>query len=478
MLIEDYALIGDCETAALVGRDGSIDWLCWPNFASAACLAKLLGTEENGFWKLAPGEKILRSSRRYEPHTLILETTCETKHGAVRVKDFMPLRGGHSRIIRIVEGLRGNVAMRSELALRFDYGQAVPWVTRTSEGLKALAGPDSVWMHTTAPLEGKGLRTLSEFTVRKGQKISFVLTYGDYGNYRGEWVGPPIDVQKAYEETRTFWIDWTGKSTYQGHHREMVERSLITLKALTYAPTGGIVAAPTTSLPEDIGGVRNWDYRYCWLRDSTFTLLVLMNSGYHDEARDWMNWLRQTVAGNPDQAQIMYGVAGERLLAEWEIDALPGYENSRPVRIGNAAAGQVQLDTYGELLDTFFWTYRSLTREVRAAEFALLRAMVKHLESIWQLPDEGIWEVRGGPKHFTYSKVMAWVAFDRAIRIAEKCGFQAPIRRWKKTRDAIHRQVCEKGFSKRLNSFVQHYGAKHLDASALLLAVVGFLPPD
>ncbi|MBV8114487.1 MAG: glycoside hydrolase family 15 protein, partial [Silvibacterium sp.] len=457
---------------------GSIDWLCWPNFASAACLAKLLGTEENGFWKLAPGEKILRSSRRYEPHTLILETTCETKHGAVRVKDFMPLRGGHSRIIRIVEGLRGNVAMRSELALRFDYGQAVPWVTRTSEGLKALAGPDSVWMHTTAPLEGKGLRTLSEFTVRKGQKISFVITYGDYGNYRGEWVGPPIDVQKAYEETRTFWMDWTGKNTYQGRHREMVERSLITLKALTYAPTGGIVAAPTTSLPEDIGGVRNWDYRYCWLRDSTLTLLALMNSGYHEEARDWMNWLRRTVAGNPDQAQIMYGVAGERLLAEWEIDALPGYENSRPVRIGNAAAGQLQLDTYGELLDTFFWTYRSLTREFRAAEFALLRAMVKHLESIWQLPDEGIWEVRGGAKHFTYSKVMAWVAFDRAIRIAEKCGFQAPIRRWKKTRDAIHRQVCEKGFSKRLNSFVQHYGAKHLDASALLLAVVGFLPPD
>jgi GH15 family glucan-1,4-alpha-glucosidase len=478
LLIEDYALIGDCETAALVGRNGSIDWLCWPNFASAACFAKLLGTGENGFWCLAPRGKTLGSSRRYEPHTLILETTHETRSGSVHVRDFMPLRDRRSRIVRLVEGLSGSVTMRSELALRFDYGQAVPWVTRTQDGIKALAGPDAVWLHTTAPLEGKGLRTVSEFTVRKGQTVPFVLTYGDYGDYREESIGPPVDVQKAYEETRRFWIDWTGKSTYEGNHREMVERSLITLKVLTYAPTGGIIAALTTSLPENIGGVRNWDYRYCWLRDSTFTLLALTNSGYHEEARDWMNWLRRTVAGSPDQVQIMYGVTGERDLIEWQLDALPGYENSRPVRIGNAASGQLQLDTYGELLDTFYWTYHALEREALSAEFALLRAMVKHLETIWKLPDEGIWEVRGGPKHFTYSKVMAWVAFDRAIKIAEKCAFEAPVKRWKKTRDAIQQEICEKGFSKRLNSFVQYYGSKHLDASALLFPMVGFLPPD
>jgi len=476
--IEDYSLIGDCETAALLGRDGSIDWLCWPNFASAACFAKLLGTEENGFWKIAPRDKILRTSRRYEPHTLVLETTHETKSGVVLVKDFMPLRERHARLIRLVEGLRGKVAMCGELALRFDYGQAVPWVTRTEDGLKALAGPDSVWLHTTAPLEGKGLRTVSDFSVGQGQTVAFVLTYGDYGDYRERSAGPTVDVSKAYEDTRRFWTEWTARSTYNGPYQEIVERSLITLKALTYAPTGGIVAAPTTSLPEDIGGERNWDYRYCWLRDSTFTLLALMNGGYHSEARDWMQWLRRTVAGKPDQAQIMYGIAGERLLPEWEIDALPGYENSRPVRIGNAASGQLQLDTYGELLDTFFWASHALTRDLRTAEFALLRAIVVHLESIWQLPDEGIWEVRGGRKHFIYSKVMAWVAFDRAIKIAEIYGFEAPVRRWKKTRAAIHRQVCEQGFNKRLNSFVQYYGAKHIDASNLLLAIVGFLPPD
>ena len=390
--IEDYALIGDCETAALVGRDGSIDWLCWPNFASTACFAKLLGTEDNGFWKLAPAGKIVRNTRRYEPQTLILETTHETKEGVVRVRDFMPFRDGHARIIRLVEGLRGSVAMRGELALRFDYGQVVPWVTRTENGIKALAGPDAVWLHSTAPVRGEGLRTVSEFTISKGQTVSFVLTYGDYGAYREEAIEPLTDLQKAYEDTHRFWVEWAGKSTYEGPHRDIVERSLITLKALSYAPTGGIIAAPTTSLPEEIGGERNWDYRYCWLRDSTFTLLALVNSGYHDEARDWMSWLRRTVAGNPDQVQIMYGVAGERALIEWEVSGLSGYENSRPVRIGNAASGQLQLDTYGELLDTFFWTNHSLTRELRTAEFALLRAMVKHLETIWQLPDEGIWE--------------------------------------------------------------------------------------
>ncbi|HTY83316.1 MAG TPA: glycoside hydrolase family 15 protein [Silvibacterium sp.] len=478
LLIEDYALIGDCETAALVGRNGSIDWLCLPNFASAACFAKLLGTEENGFWSLGPAEKILKTSRRYEPHTLILETTHETRSGAVRVRDFMPLRERHPRLVRIVEGLQGKVAMCGELALRFDYGKTVPWVTRTTDGMKAVAGPDSVWLHTRVPVEGKGLRTVSEFTVRKGETVSFVLTYGRYGDFREQSVGEPIDVQKACRDTRDFWIQWTGKGTFQGQHREMVERSLITLKALTYAPTGGIIAAPTTSLPEAIGGVRNWDYRYCWLRDATFTLLALMNGGYHEEAKDWMHWLRRTVAGSPDQVQIMYGITGERALVEWQIGELPGYENSRPVRIGNAASGQLQLDTYGELLDTFFWTYRLLGRETQSAEFGLLRRIVEHLETIWELPDEGIWEVRGGAKQFTYSKVMAWVAFDRAIRIAESCGFKAPLKRWKETRETIHRQVCDKGFNKRLNSFVQYYGSRHLDASALLIAMVGFLPAE
>ncbi|MBV8630882.1 MAG: glycoside hydrolase family 15 protein [Silvibacterium sp.] len=476
--IEDYALIGNCETAALVGRNGSIDWLCWPTFASNACFAKLLGTEENGFWRIAPKEKILRSSRRYEPHTLILETTHETRNGAVQVKDFMPLRDRHAHLVRIVEGLRGPVAMRGEIALRFDYGRAIPWVTRTDDGIKALAGPDSVWLETSAPLKGEDLRTVSEFTIRQGEKVSFVLTYGEYGDYRERSPRAPVDVRNAYEETRKFWTEWIAKNIYQGPYREIVERSLITLKALIYAPSGGIVAAPTTSLPEHIGGVRNWDYRYCWLRDATFTLLALMDGGYYDEARDWMNWLRRTVAGRPDQVQIMYGITGERNLIEWVVEALPGYENSRPVRIGNAASGQLQLDTYGELLDSFFWAYHALQKETRSAEFDLLRIMIEHLETIWQLPDEGIWEVRGGPQQFTYSKVMAWVAFDRAIKIAERSGFEAPLKRWKKTRDAIHRQVCEKGFGGRLNSFVQHYGSKELDASALLLAMVGFLPPD
>lgn len=478
MLIEEYALIGDCHTAALVGRNGSIDWLCWPNFASAACFASVLGSKKNGRWQLCPEGKITRTSRRYEPHTMILETTYETRRGGVQVTDFMPMRDTHSHVIRIVKGLRGKVAMRSSLALRFSYGQAVPWVTRTAYGIRAVAGPDAVELQTTAPLKGEDLETVSEFTVRAGETVSFVLTYGQYGNYREHSVGDPVDAQRAYDQTRNFWTEWAGKGKYSGAYPEMVERSLITLKALTFEPTGGVVAAPTTSLPEDIGGVRNWDYRYCWLRDTTFTLLALINGGYYDEARDWMHWLHRTVAGKPDQLQIMYGISGERTLAEWEIKFLPGYENSRPVRIGNAAAEQLQLDTYGEVLDAFFWTYSTLEETNRKADFTLLRKLVEHLETVWEQPDEGIWEVRGGPKHFVYSKVMAWVAFDRAVKIAEKGGFDAPVKRWKKLRDAIHKEVCTKGFSKRLNSFVQHYGAKQLDASVLLMAIVGFLPPD
>jgi len=478
MKIEDYALIGDCETAALVGRNGSIDWLCWPNFGSAACFAKLLGSSQNGFWRVAPQQKVVRSVRRYEEHTLILETTHETKEGVVKVIDFMPVREKHSHVIRIVKGVRGAVSMRSELALRFCYGEAIHWVTRTKTGIRAVAGPDSVSLETAAPLVGEGLKTVSEFVVRAGQTISFVLTYGTYGDYRERSAHEPVDVNRLCRQTRKFWKDWASICTYRGEYREVVERSLITLKALTYRPTGGITAAPTTSLPEDIGGIRNWDYRYCWLRDTTFTLLAFMNGGYYDEAREWMHWLRRTVAGSPDRVQIMYGIHGERMLAEHEIKCLCGYEHSSPVRVGNAASEQLQLDIYGEVLDASFWSYCKLGR-ITDDDFDLLRLLVEHLETIWELPDEGIWEVRGGPKHFTYSKVMAWVAFDRAIKIAEMGKLKAaPLKRWKKIRDTIHAQVCKKAFNKRLNSFVQYYGSRQLDASVLLLPLVGFLPPE
>lgn len=367
--------------------------------------------------------------------------------------------------------------MRSELALRFCYGEAVPWVTRTEGGIRAVAGPDSVTLDTTAPLVGEDLKTVSEFSVREGELVSFTLTYGTYGDYREHSPRELVDVDLAYRQTLSFWQDWTSKCTYKGRYRELVERSLITLKALTFRPTGGVIAAPTTSLPEDIGGVRNWDYRYCWLRDATFTLLALMNGGYYDEAQDWMQWLRRTVAGSPDRVQIMYGIAGERMLSEREIKSLPGYEDSSPVRTGNAASEQFQLDLYGEVLDAFFCAYGKV-EHVSAKDFALLQLLVEHLETIWEKPDDGIWEVRGGPQHFTYSKVMAWVALDRAIKIAESSKLDAPVERWKKARGVIHKQVCEKAFNKRLNSFVQHYGSQQLDASVLLMAMVGFLPPE
>jgi GH15 family glucan-1,4-alpha-glucosidase len=478
LLIEEYALIGDLHTAALVSRDGSIDWLCWPHFDSAACFAALLGTEENGFWRLGPAEETQRIIRRYQPHTLILETNYETESGVAQVLDFMPLRGSHSHVVRIVNGIKGKVAMRGTLAIRFSYGQAVPWVTRTERGIRAVAGPDAVELQTDAPTQGEGFQTVSDFTVRKGETVSFVLSYGGYGDYREGPLAYKVDTNKAYEQTRNFWEKWSSKGTYKGRYSEIVERSLITLKALTFQPTGGIVAAATTSLPEDLGGVRNWDYRYCWLRDTTFTLLSLINGGYYDEALEWMRWLRRTIAGKPDQIQIMYGIAGERLLPEWEIDSLAGYENSRPVRVGNAASAQLQLDTYGEVLDAFFWTFSAMKEDHRKADFSLLAKLVEHLETVWEQPDQGIWEVRGGPKHFTYSKVMAWVAFDRAIKIAEKSSFDAPLARWKQQRELIHAQVCEKAFNNKLNSFVQHYGANQLDASVLLLPMVGFLPPE
>jgi GH15 family glucan-1,4-alpha-glucosidase len=476
--IEEYALIGDGHTAALVGRDGSLDWLCLPTFASSACFARLLGTEENGFWRIAPRAKVRKTTRRYEPHTLVLETTMETAGGVVQILDFMPPRDEHSHVVRLVRGVRGKVEMHGEFAVRFSYGQAVPWVQSTRHGIRAVAGPDAVELRSAVPLEGKGLRTVCDFKVRAGETVSFVLTYGTYGAYGEASTGGSVDVEKALDETRSLWGTWASQCTYDGPYREMVERSLITLKALAFAPTGGIVAAPTTSLPEDIGGVRNWDYRYCWLRDATFTLLALMNGGYSEEARAWMHWLHRTIAGKPDQLQIMYGIAGERTLNEWTVNWLPGYENSTPVRIGNAASEQLQLDIYGEVLDAFFWSFEYLRTETRKEDFAVLRHLVTHLESVWEQADEGIWEVRGGARQFTYSKVMAWVAFDRAIKIAEKGQFEAPLRQWKKVRDRIHKQVCAKAFNKRLNSFVQHYGSRQLDASLLLIAMVGFLPAD
>lgn len=477
MRIEDYALIGDCETAALVGRDGSIDWLCWPYFGSTACFARLLGSEENGFWGLAPSDKIVHSTRHYQGHSLVLETIHETEHGAVQIVDFMTPGATHSTIIRTVKGVSGEVPMRSELVLRFSYGSAVPWVTRTKHGVRAVAGPNAVELHTSAPLRGEDLRTISEFSVHKGETISFALTCCTYGAYREACLLEPVNVSESYKSTQKFWNEWTSRCAFKGEYSEIVKRSLITLKALTFRHTGGVVAAPTTSLPEDIGGERNWDYRYCWLRDTTFTLLAMINGGYHEEARDWMHWLRRTVAGSPNQVQVMYGISGERTLIEWAAHWLSGYEGSAPVRVGNAAAEQLQLDVYGEVLDAFFWTFRALGQK-EAGDFDLLRSLVEHLETIWEKPDQGIWEIRGGPRHFTYSKVMAWVAFDRAIKIAQAIKMEAPVERWESIRDTIHRQVCEKAFNTELNSFTQSYGSNQLDASVLLMTLVGFLPPE
>ena len=469
--IEDYALIGDLETAALVNKDGSIDWLCWPSFSSAACFAALLGTKENGYWKIAPSEDGYSSSRRYRDHTLILETTFEQTGGAIRLVDFMPPRGRHSDVVRIVECLRGDVSMRMELALRFDYGRTVPWVTGTKDGVRAIAGPNLAILHTSVPVHGENLKTVAEFTLHRGERAWFTLTYGA----SFETDPAPIDYRRALNASARIWRTWTGRLQYKGKYREAVERSLITLKALTFRPSGGIVAAPTTSLPESIGGTRNWDYRYCWLRDTTFTLLALMNAGYYDEASAWQDWLLRALAGSPDQVQIMYGLNGEQILLEWEVDWLQGYENSRPVRVGNAASQQVQLDIFGEMLDSFFHAQRGMSRHSEN-DFRVLVLLLEHLESIWRNPDHGIWEVRGEPRHFTYSKMMAWVAFDRAVLLAEQLHYNAPIERWKAIRDTIHKEVCEKGFNKKKKCFVQAYGSDQLDAALLLMPAVGFLP--
>ena len=472
--IEDYALIGDCETAALVGNDGSIDWLCWPRFDSGACFAALLGTGENGCWKLAPSEKAKKKTRTYREHTLILETEFETESGIVTLIDFMPVRGQHSNLVRLVRGKRGSVSMAMELALRFDYGRSVPWVTRMEDGsLRAIAGPDMAILRTSAPLRGENMKTVSEFTVGKGETVAFVLAYGvSYGP-----VPEAIDGEKALLETEAFWRDWTARCTYRGPSSECVERSLITLKALTNAPTGGILAAATTSLPEKPHGSRNWDYRFCWLRDATFTLLALMHAGYYDEAADWQNWLLRAVAGSPDQVQIMYGVAGERHLLEWEVPWLAGYQGASPVRVGNAASNQVQIDIYGEIADALHQARKgNLPKSEPAIDLQI--ALLDHLAKIWQEPDEGIWEVRGPRRHFTHSKVMAWVAFDRTIKSIEEFKLNGPTDKWRLIRDQIHDEVCRNGFDAELGSFVQSYGSKNLDASLLMIPLVGFLPPS
>jgi GH15 family glucan-1,4-alpha-glucosidase len=469
--IEDYAVIGDCETAALVGRNGSIDWLCWPDFSSEACLGALLGTEENGYWKVSPSAGEYRSSRRYRNRTLILETTFESADGAVRLIDFMPVRETNSDIVRIVEGVRGETPIKMELALRFDYGRTVPWVTRSNNGIRAIAGPSLAVLHASIPTRGENLKTIAEFSVKAGQREWFTLTYG--ASHKPD--PKEIDAEQALADTERFWTHWAAKANVDSKYSEAIERSLITLKALTYRPTGGVVAAVTTSLPEAIGGPRNWDYRYCWLRDATFTLLALMNGGYFDEAIAWQDWLLRALAGSPDQVQIMYGIAGQRQLLEWELGWLPGYENSKPVRIGNAASIQLQLDIYGEVLDAFFHAQLGM-RHHRLEGFCVLQTLVDHLTDIWQEPDEGIWETRGRPQQFTYSKIMAWVAFDRAVMLAERLNCEAPVEKWKAVRDAIHSQVCERAFDAKLNSFVQSYGSQELDASLLLMSMVGFLP--
>jgi len=469
--IEDYALIGDCRSAALVSRDGSIDWLCWPRFDSEACFAALLGGRDHGRWLVAPRDKG-SITRRYRPNTLILETTFETADGAVVLVDFMPFQGERSEIVRLVHGTRGRVRMHTELILRFGYGAIVPWVTRLESGvLRAIAGPDMVLLRTPVHLKGMNMTTVGEFTVMRGETIPLVLSYAR--SHRP--VPPARDPTGSLEATEKFWTDWTAKCRQAGEWSEAVRRSIITLKALTYAPTGGIVAAPTTSLPECVGGERNWDYRFCWLRDATLTLLGAMHAGYYEEAEAWREWLLRAVAGSPDQLQIMYGIGGERRLTEWIADWLPGYEKSSPVRIGNAAHTQLQLDMFGEIMDVHHQARRGGLTTNESGWDAQVK-FLEYLARIWREPDQGIWEMRGPAQHFTYSKVMAWVAFDRTIKSAENFGLEGPLDDWRKLRDEICDDVCRQGYNKKLGAFVQAYGSDQLDASLLLLPNVGFLP--
>jgi GH15 family glucan-1,4-alpha-glucosidase len=471
--IEDYALIGDTRTAALVGRDGSIDWLCLPRFDSGACFAALLGDESHGRWKIAPAAETVNVERRYRDGTLVLETDFETADGAVRVTDCMPLSDAATEVARVVEGLRGSVPMSMELVLRFDYGRVVPWVRRLGGALSAVAGPDAVLIASSVPTRGENMTTRADFEVKEGDSLPFLLTW-----HPSEQRAPgPIDVRAAVSDTEAWWRDWSSRCESGGPWREQVRRSLITLKALTYGKTGGIVAAPTTSLPEQLGGVRNWDYRYCWLRDATLTLLALLEVGYVDEAREWRDWLLRSVAGWPSDMQIMYGPAGERRLIEIELDWLPGYEGAAPVRIGNAASEQFQLDVYGELMDALLQA-REAGLEPDPYAWNLQRQLLGFVEEAWTRPDEGIWEVRGKRRHFVHSKVMAWVAVDRAVKTVENFGMEGDLDRWRRLRDRIHAEVCERGWDAERRTFTQSYGSKPLDASLLLIPAVGFLPPD
>jgi GH15 family glucan-1,4-alpha-glucosidase len=473
--IEDYGFISDTQTGALVSRDGCVDWLCFPRFDSPACFASLLGGKQNGHWRFFPDEEVTAVRRRYRGETLILETELETKNGAVRLIDFMPPRGKDPDIVRIIEGIRGKVSMQMELIIRFDYGQIVPWVRgrKPSDGIEAIAGPDGLILRTPVETHGKDLTTVAEFTVAKGDRIPFVLTW--FASH----TDPPrkIDPGHALHDTEVFWRDWAKQFQSEGKWRGAVVRSLITLKGLTYAPTGGLVAALTTSLPEKIGGVRNWDYRYCWLRDAALILLVLLRAGYREEAKSWREWLLRAIAGSPAQMQTIYGVSGERRLIEYEIPWLSGYENSRPVRIGNAASNQFQLDVYGEVLAAV-WQGDQAGIKMTEPDWALMVAIMEYLESHWQEPDEGIWEVRGGRQQFTHSKMMAWLAFDRAIKLVENCGCAAyqHLDRWQKIRDRIHAEVCDRGYNPKKKAFTQVYGSDALDASLLTMPLGGFLP--
>lgn len=470
--IEDYALIGDCETAALVGRNGSIDWFCAPRFDAAACFAALLGTRDHGRWQLAPRDAVTRVTRAYRRDSLVLETTFETASGEVTLIDCMPVRTARPEIIRLVRGVRGRVPMRLDLTIRFDYGSITPWVRAEADGLSAVGGPDALRLRTPVPLRGEGWATTAEFDAVEGTTTPFVLTW------HPSHLRPPErieDPSALVDQTARWWQEWAARCTYDGDYREAVVRSLITLKALTYGPTGGIVAAPTTSLPEHIGGPRNWDYRYCWLRDSTFTLAALMQSGYVDEARAWREWLVRAVAGRGDELHIMYGLAGERRLPELELPWLPGYEASLPVRIGNGAYDQFQLDVFGEVLDCLHLA-RHFGLHCEENDWRVERELLARLDAVWHEPDEGIWEVRGPQRHFTHSKLMAWVAFDRALKDAERYGLDGPVERWRHLRATLHDEICTRGFDARRNTFVQSYGSTEVDASLLMMAEVGFLP--
>ena len=472
LLIEDYALVGDTQSAALVGRDGSIDWLCLPRFDSGAVFAALLGTEQHGRWLIAPAGEVTAVRRRYRGESLVLETEFDTAEGTVRLLDFMPPRGEAPDVVRIAKGVSGRVPMRMELRLRFDYGRVVPWVRRDDGAIVAVAGPDSCWLRTPVETHGEDLATVAEFLLEPGDRMPFVLTWRESHQPAPE----PVHPDRALRETENYWQQWLEQCTYDGQWREAVVRSLITLKALTYAPTGGIVAAPTTSLPEQLGGVRNWDYRFCWLRDATMTLQALMYAGFEVEARDWRRWLLRAIAGDPVELQIMYGVAGERRLPEYQADWLPGYDGN-PVRIGNEAVDQFQLDVYGEVMDALFQA-RTTGFGAGASTWALQRSLMRVVEDRWSAPDEGIWEVRGGSRHFTHSKLMAWVAADRAVRSVERFGVEGPVQEWRRLREEIRADILRNGYDADRKTFTQYYGSSELDAALLMIPMVGFLPAD